>query len=733
MLASLEFEGVTHTWLWIILIIAGAGVLYWTYREIFQRSERKVTWGLMALRAAGLLGLIIALAKPTWTDENESVDPGHLAVVLDDSISMSLEGRYAKATEAVNQLREQIESDRSGPRVKVDVFDVTGTKITDEIPNEPRRERTDLAKGTSETLAQLRSKLLVGLVLVSDGVDNTGREDTAGLAEAGTPIYSIGFPSDSEASRLDLEIGEPQAPPRVMVNNEIKVMVPVAKSSGPQTTATVTAKRGGEEFARQEVILPEGAVEQLVPVTFTPGEAGSFVYTASVSSDIGEQLLANNSRHFPLQVDADAIGVLYLEGFLRYEYKYLKNRLEDDPDVSLVSVVRRANPERVDLSSANTLITPERLENLDLVILGDMEGDYLSAVEYEALKSWVDEGHALLVLGGYHSFGQDGFKSTPLAGVLPVVFAAAGVEQSEEPFVLELTQRGRQHPSFEITGDAVKDQTLWSAAPHLAGSGLVARAKAGAEVLAVNPNIKIDGKPAVVIATGRYGSGRAMVISADTTWRWTRLTRVAGKSDTLYSRFWSQTIRWVTGRDLEEKRSQLVVSTNRPDYEVGKEVSIRVRRQADLESEVAGDVSVEVVDESGKRVPIEVRSGSAEPDLFVASFYPSTGGRYEVSASLTSEGKTVANEAAEFLVHGSDLELADTGTNRSLLKSISQKSGGVYVDVEDASQLADSIERKERRNARVERTEYWDSPWLFAFFIAAITGEWVLRRKNHLV
>ncbi|MDP7303402.1 MAG: hypothetical protein QGG09_09895, partial [Pirellulaceae bacterium] len=203
--------------------------------------------------------------------------------------------------------------------------------------------------------------------------------------------------------------------------------------------------------------------------------------------------------------------------------------------------------------------------------------------------------------------------------------------------------------------------------------------------------------------------------------------------DTLYSRFWSQTIRWLTGRDIEEKRSQLVVSTNRPDYEVGKEVSIRLRRQAEWQSGEAGRVAVEVVDEAGKRIPIELRSGSAEPNLFVASFYPSSSGRFELNASLTSEGKTVANQTAEFLVHGSDLELADTGTNRSLLKSISQKSGGVYVDVEDTSKLADSIERKERRDVRTERTEYWDSPFLFLLFIAAVSGEWILRRKNHLV
>jgi hypothetical protein len=733
MLASLEFDGVRHGWLWLIVIIAGAGVLFWTYRSIFLRSGRNVTWGLMALRAVGLLGLILAIAKPTWTNENESVDPGHLVVVLDNSLSMSLEGRYAKATEAVSELRKQIESNRSGPRVEVDIFDVTGNKITDDVPKEPREQRTDLANGISEALGQLRSKLLVGLVLVSDGVDNTGWESTAQLVDVGTPIHSIGFRSNSEASLMDLEVGEPQAPPRVMVNNEIKVSIPVSKSVGPQLVATVTVRRGGEEFARERVTLGEGTVEHVVPITFTPTEAGSFVFTASVSSDTGEQLLANNSRHFPLQVDADAIGVLYIEGFLRYEYKYLKNRLEDDPDVSLVSVVRRTNPERVDLASGETLITPVRLENLDLVILGDMEGDYLSEGEYEALKNWIDEGHALLVLGGYHSFGADGFHNTPLAKVLPVVFSDNGVEQSEEPFVLHLTQYGRQHPIFEISGGSVNDVALWNTAPQLLGSSLVARAKASAEVLAVNLNVKIDGEPAVVIATGRYGSGRAMVVTADTTWRWTRLMRVAGKSDTLYSRFWSQTIRWLTGRDIEEKRSQLVVNTNRPDYEVGKEVSIRVQRQADLQSGDTGSVAVEVVDEVGKRIPIEVRSGSAEPNLFMASFYPSSSGRFIVNAALTSEGKTVANQTAEFLVHGSDLELADTGTNRSLLKSLSQKSGGVYLDIEDSSKLVDSIERKERRHAGTERTEYWNSSFLFLLFIAAVSGEWILRRKNHLV
>ena len=116
------------------------------------------------------------------------------------------------------------------------------------------------------------------------------------------------------------------------------------------------------------------------------------------------------------------------------------------------------------------------------------------------------------------------------------------------------------------------------------------------------------------------------------------------------------------------------------------------------------------------------------------AFYPTSGGRYELTSQLVDkQGKPLANQAAEFLVHGSDLELADTGTNPANLKAIANLTGGVYVDADDAAKLADKMARKERRTARVERSEFWNSPGLFVFFLAAVTGEWLIRRRNHLV
>jgi uncharacterized membrane protein len=738
--ASLRFEGVARPWLWVVLIAAGAAFIAWTYHEFARRAERRLSLGLLALRAAGLLALVLALAKPTWTREANLVDPGRLAVVLDNSASMSLADpsgatRFALARRAVDQIQAALDADRSGPPVTLDLFDITGEPIADATAIAPTSERTDLARAVSEAIARLRSRPLAGVVLVSDGMDNTGRTDLLELAGAPVPVHTVGFRADPDSRGLDLAVRGARAPARAMVHNQVKVEVTLSKTGGPAIEAEVVLKRGHDVFATQTVALAAGNTEQTVSLNLTPSQAGTFVFTASIAGATSERLLANNASHFPLQVDSEPIRVLYLEGFLRYEYKFLKDRLEDDPDVSLVAVVRRANPDRPDAKGDDGLLVPDRLKSFDVLVLGDMEASYFSPLEYQAVLNWLDENnHALLVLGGYHSFGPEGFRTTPLAAALPVTFALAPPYQVEEPFVPRLTDLGRRHPIFALAGDRVQDTAAWAALPPLLGCCLVEGAKPGAEVLAEHPGLQVAGKPAVVAAVQRFGSGHTMVLAADTTWRWSRMARVLGRPDTLYARFWSQALRWLSGRNLDDQRPPLVVSTDRPDYDVGKAVAIQVARQPKPGGDLAAtELGLEVTGPSGRAVAVPLRASSADPNLFQGSYYPPAAGRYELAATLGAGGKAVANQASEFLVHGADLERADPGTNPALLRSLAAATGGVYVDVEDAAKLVAKVPRKERRVARVERAELWHSPWLFVAFLACVTGEWVLRRRNHLV
>jgi uncharacterized membrane protein len=734
-------DEIQEPWIWLALVIAGGWLLYTTYQEFLAGSDRRLTWWLLALRGAGLFALLVALVKPAWTSTNELVDAGRVAVIVDNSASMTLPDvsgrpRYTLAREAVEKLRKSVQS-VPGARLEIDLFDINGEPLADNrLPEQATLPRTDLARAVRETNARSRSKPLVGVVLVSDGMDNTGRTEFREVADSPVPIYGVGFRSSAEAGGFDLAVRDVRAPERAMVNNEIKIDVAVSRAGQGGDDAVVEIKRGQETFASKKVKFSDRTPEQRVSLTFTPRQAGSFVYTAAIKGEAGERNQTNNARHFPLRVDAEKIRVLYVEGFLRPEFKFLKNRLEDDPDVHLQSVVRLVNPEERPTQRGRDLITPERLKVIDVVILGDIEADYFNSAEYDTLVRWLDEkGHAVLVLGGYRSFGPDGFRKTKLAEALPVVFSEAGPYQSEEPFDLELTEDGKRHPIFDLSSDRVKDAASWATVPGLSGMSLVQRVKPGATVLAVNPRLlDNDKKPTPVVAVQRFGAGHSMVLCVDTTWRWTRIPRVYGRSDTPYARFWSQTIRWLSGRSQDDQRPLLTVSTDRPDYDVGKPVTVKVARQPRPDTDLSTtEVVANVTGPDGKVIALPVKAGSAEPDVFVGNFTPSAGGRYEVTAALNQGTKPIANQASEFLVHGSDLELADPGTNPDNLKAMAKATGGSYFDVAEIDGVVKEIPRKERREVRVQKRELWNSPVLFGFFLAAITVEWCIRRKNHLV
>jgi uncharacterized membrane protein len=738
--AGFHFANVDHAWLWVLGVAGGVAILFATYRGIFQRSERRLTWLLMGLRAVGLLALFLALAKPTWTYENDLVDSGQVALVVDNSLSMSLahssgKTRYELAKDAATRIKQSLGSARGGPAVRVEMFDIQGKPFKGELPQEPAVEQTDLLRALDESSKHLKSRYLTGVILISDGVDTTKRRDFGELGEQRVAIHTIGFAPPSAAADLDLALRRPRGPERAMVNNGIKIAVPVVKTGGGATDATVSIHLGAEQYATQQVKMPAGNAEQTVELQMLPTKPGSFVFTVSVKAAAGEKTLANNQQHFPLRVDKEPIRVLYLEGFLRYEYKFLKARLEDDPDINLAAFVRRPNPELG--QGEKPTLTPERLKNVDVVILGDMEGNYLAASEYQALLKWLDEkGHALLVLGGYRACGPDGFRGTPLADALPVVFVDKPPYQYETPFRIELTEEGKRHPALQVAADSVKSEEIWSRLPPLLGASLVQRAKPAATVLAVNPNAKSDGQPAVVLATQRFGAGHTMILTADTTWRWSRLPRIHGQADTLYARFWSQTMRWLTGRSTKDERPLLALATDRPDYEVARPVQIRLTRQSTPEHDLSNvNPEVEVAGPSGKPVRVEVQASSAEPDVFLGKFYPDAGGRYQVSATLRDmqQGKAVANQVTEFLVHGSALELENTGTSPDTLKTIARLTGGYYYEIEDADKVVEQIARKERRVARDGKWELWNHPLLFLCFLGAVATEWFIRRRNHLV
>ena len=112
----------------------------------------------------------------------------------------------------------------------------------------------------------------------------------------------------------------------------------------------------------------------------------------------------------------------------------------------------------------------------------------------------------------------------------------------------------------------------------------------------------------------------------------------------------------------------------------------------------------------------------------------------EVAARLARTGEEgqadIATQQTEFLVKGARIEMEDPAPNPTVLQHIARLTGGDYADLDDTEAVARVLEElpTASRTVRSARTrQLWNSPGLFFVFLALVSTEWVMRRRNQLV
>ncbi|MBE3070772.1 MAG: hypothetical protein IMZ66_11115, partial [Planctomycetes bacterium] len=718
MLADVMLQNFDPPWFWILVILGSLALLALTYRDIYRRTGRRLAWTLFIVRALGLAALLLAIVKPAWRHESRLSERPQVAVIVDDSQSMALPptpgsspagaGHATRYQQARWWLSESPAGRALAGKFDVRLFDIAGREwAASDLPAEPNAEQTDLVRAMRAVAGRLRGKGAAGVLLLSDGRDTTGRRDYTVLQEFPVPVFALGFRWARGAgdAGVDLAVGSVDAPARTLVHNAVQVRVLVRKDGGAAVDVPLHIERAGAPLATERVSLPQGSAEKLVPLSFTPAEAGDFVMTVRLGAAKDERTAVNNAAMFKLRVDADPIRILYIEGVLRAEYKFLRQRLADDPDVDLVTFVRAASPDQASVAgvlAGSELVTPERLKKIDVVLLGDFESRMLDPRAYEALHAWVEAGGGLMILGGYRNLSDEGLARTPLADLLPVEMATGGVQQIDQPFRFVLTGDGRRHPALAVTGDMARDAQLWEGLPELEGVVAVRGAKPGATVLARHPQAdpgSADRQGYVVLATQAFGKGNVTVLTADTTWRWSRLVRLTGRPDTLYVRFWSQMVRWLAHRDVASERTALTVSTPAASYRRGERVAVTVRRNPAVllpgEEGKETSLALAVVAPDGRTAPLVPDADPADPNRWTAVYFPDRGGRFQVAARLVRSGDgasaDVANQQTEFLVEGSKIELEDPTPNAAVLAQVSRLTGGLYAELDDDKASAELV------------------------------------------
>jgi uncharacterized membrane protein len=767
----------------LLVALGGAVALFYRNQRAILPRRRRVT--LTGLRVAGITALMLLLFRPSLAIfQGGAPAKPRLAVVLDASASMG----YNDAPNQPNRFRQSAIAVQNAlaPRLAdtydLQVFAYDGKHAgplaspgdLDAIT--PDGTVTDLPAAIASAAASSSTDTagkLAAAVLFSDGIHNgpVAVEGELSNLALGIPVHTVRVgSSDLEASTVpDIAVTGIDGPQTAVVNNGVTLTVSIKSTAMSDRTVRVglyekptTAPSPGtprKPLDEGRLVLRSGAIPQTVQLKFTPDKVGRAVVRVEVPVDPGERSDANNQQDFALLVTDPKLGVLYVEGRVRPEVGPLRRAIEQDPNLTALSLVQTAagrfemsgsmvneklgaGPNAEPLRGLPTTLA--QWKRFKVILLGDLDASFLSPQQQRDLEQTVRDGAGLLMIGGQNSFAPGGWGKTTLASLLPVSLDPVTPPQINAPFVPRLTAQGVAHPIFRsiapyfLAPDGSRGQTT---VPDLSGCVALASPKPGATVLAVHPTQQIRGEPAIVLAVQNYGKGRTAAFAADTTWRWSLFLRAMQK-DSPYNRFWGQTLRWLASEEnLEQKTGASVTAMLAKErFDAGEDVPLRaaVTDKAGQATNYA-DVSATVTgpDNAPVRVSLAALStadGGGTPGLYGGPFKPTMSGTYRVTFAATKDGADLGKDNTTFTVLAAAGERDVLAANPRTLETIARTTAGTAVALEGVDALADRLLAAAPRTPQAAATQVplYHPRGFFLMFLALITVEWLLRRRWQL-
>jgi hypothetical protein len=633
-------------------------------------------------------------------------------------------------------------------------------------------DSSQLGTAVRQVLNDFRGASLAAVVMVTDGVTTEG-EDLAGVskyaAQMGVPLYFLGI-GDSHEPR-DVYLHDLQAPDSVYVNDRIIFTVQLTAQGYKQLSLPVSLYEKGKErpLATKTVTVggeTSGGTPRSVKVQFAhqPTEAGEKVFIIKVPVQEGEVDKENNRIEKAIFVrESKQIKVLYVEGYRRYEYSYVKtlleresNRVKGNKSINLRVLLLDADPDfasedRTALASfpspirgATEHTRDDDLFSYDVVILGDVDSDPRDDPKMtENLKNLADfvreRGGGLLMIAG-ERFSPRAYRLSPLKDILPIDVTGErgeGAEDADEGIIesyrMDLTPAGRLHPIFRFSHEDKANEEIWGRLKEFFwyADGYVP--KRAAEVLATHPTARASGKQSgkhPLVIQQFSGAGRCMFFGFNETWRWN------WREDQLhFNHFWIQTVRFLARSKVG--RIELRLDRQTP-YRRGEPIKVMVRFPDD-ERPPADNTEVKVVAERRG-----TKGADKETRTLKLTRVEGTRGSYEIDLKQTPEGdyrfwlseptaKPRPQAECKVLAPPSEMELLRM--NQAEMELAATASQGRYYSLADADRLADELPTGNRVTVNASGPPWlvWNTALLFVLALGLLTTEWLLRKQKNLL
>jgi len=772
-----------HAAVWnVLLVLLAVALIVYVYRRDGRSRPARIILGIVRGLVVALV--LVLLNRPVLSNIDTRTEPSVLAVVFDDSASMKipdvngdqrttrLEAARDLLTTSNDQLLRKLERLHTlrfykfdsnalpfGPTQPLPLGDgekdqAAAAQLNAQINQalgalKPEGQNTQLVQSLVTVAGDLQGQRLAGVVVLTDGRETPRPADEAvinALREHHVKIFPVALGGDKSPPDVYLTSIEPLD---VAFKDDIVAVKVTLGGTGYEkdhpvkislvdeaTNQPLAGPEGGP--AQKTVLLGGDKAPATAEVLFKPDRVGTLKFRVVAERQAGELDYTNNELPASVDVVDSSINVLYVDGYPRWEYRYIKNAMIRDKTVNISCLLTSADvgfhqegdpPDEAHKFPGPIARFPESIEELmpyDVVLFGDVDPRQFTDRQLQLVADFVSKrGGGFGMIAGQR-WAPIAYRNSPLEAVLPVNI---GHVQEDDPAVVitegfrpVLTPVGEASTVFRFFPDAQRTrQFLKEEIQPLFWYCRGITRKSIGQVFAEHPfDIAPDGQKAALLVIGRYGAGRTLFGAYDDSWRWRFYT-----GENVFNTYWVEQLRYLArGKKIGARDHDVFVE--RPTYDLGDEVRITYRvYNPTFLGQLPPEIPVQIRKGDGTVVAeSRLQRQEGQPDLYAASFVADRG-----EGEFFAHVSTAAGERdRRFAVKSPRLEMEDVSLNRPLLNRLALETGGKMLSLSDAPAELAMVPSLERKTPNPSTNPLWNGWAPLILFVVLITGEWVLRK-----
>jgi len=688
------------------------------YHRTVPPISRGTRYLLICLRALAVFFLLLLILEPILRLVRRESKPPTIAILVDDSKSMSLADKTGNRSEIARGILKSDGIQKLSRLGRTEFFRFSSDLSAIPAPDSLRfsGDATDISRALREVGKVSEEENVQAIVLVTDGNHNLGENPVREASHVGMPIYTVGIGDSAE--QKDVLITKVMTNEIVYAESRVPMDVTIKSSGFNGERVEVSLSEAGKTLAEQFLTLKEGTWEYPVKFFFEPKEDGTKRYAVSVSRLDGELTTANNTRSVLVKVLKSKMKILLVAGAPSPDVAFIRRALADDKNLELTVLIQKSATEFYEGE-----FSPPMASNADCIVLVGFPLTNSREDVLRTVQSEIQQHRKPLLIA--LSRNMDTGKLRIFDSALP--FTVSPGSSGEISVFVQVPEKERIHPLMNLNGSP----QLWDGLPPIFMTGATFRAKPEVEILGLARVQGISLNAPLLLCRSVAGV-KSVAMLGYGVWRWRLLTQGIDPSKDVLQMFMSNAVRWLTTR---EESKPVQISSTKEIYSGGEPVEFsaqvydKVYRPID-----AAEVKIAVTKGSETRETILTPIGNGR---YEGKLEGLAEGEYQLSGTATLGGERLGEDKGKFSVGAQEIEFQQTQMNKPLLEQLAYRSGGKYFDPQHIARLPEELERNTKLSpkqiTRASEFELWSLPTILILIILLFGFEWFLRKRAGLL